>query len=244
MIIGIWGSPGSGKTLTSTRLGLLLSGMKKNVLIIYSESMAVDIAWVYPKESCFVSMGDVWQKDMDIEDMYRYCMTVPHYDSLAYMSFKPKENIFSYPTFTKFNVVKVLSELQDIFDYVIVDCVSDISSNIISTVALEMSDVVYRLAGTAVKDIFFFDSNLPLIADSRFNEKQHITVLSNTKYYEPVAAYRMKYSNIRYELKFDEKLYHSIMEGGASCKCKSGFDNVLVKMIENDILKSNIKKKG
>ena len=77
---------------------------------------------------------------------------------MAYLSYKPSENIFSYPIFTKFNVVQILNDLQEIFEYIIVDCTSDISGNMISTVALEMADAVYRLAGTGIKDNFFFDN--------------------------------------------------------------------------------------
>lgn len=235
MIISIWGSVASGKTLLSTRLGVSLAKQKKKVLIIYTETMAVDIAWVYPKEKEFVSMGEIWQQD--VEDIYRYCMTVPHYKNMAYLSYKPSENMFSYPVFTKFNVAKLLSELQEIFEYIIVDCVSDISSNMITTVALEMADVVYRLAGTGMKDCFFFDSNLSLIADSRFNSSRHIMVLSNTKCYEPVHIYRNKYPNIRYELEFDEKLYFHVLEGGAIEMINSKYDKTVTKMIQNDLIK-------
>lgn len=233
MIVSIWGSSGSGKTLLSTRMGVLLAKQKKRVLIIYTEMTAVDIAWVYPKEKNFVSMGELWQQEN--EDIYKYFMTVPNYKNMAYLSYKPSENIFSYPIFTKFNVVQILNDLQEIFEYIIVDCTSDISGNMISTVALEMADAVYRLAGTGIKDNFFFDSNLSLISDSRFNANKHITVLSNTKYYEPVHVYRMNYSNIKYELEFEEKLYFHVLEGGAASIIKSKYDKTVAKMISNDL---------
>lgn len=233
MIISIWGSSASGKTLLSTRMGVLLAKQKKRVLIIYTEMMAVDIAWIYPKEKNFVSMGELWQQEN--EEIYKYFMPVPSYDNMAYLSYKPSENIFSYPVFTKFNVVKTLTSLHEIFEYIIVDCASDISGNMISTVALEMADIVYRLAGTGIKDNFFFDSNLSLISDSRFNANNHITVLSNTKFYEPVHIYRMNYSNIKYELEFEEKLYFHVLEGGAASIINSKYDKTVARMIGNDL---------
>lgn len=244
MIISVWGSQGSGKSLLSTRLAIGLSELGKKVLTIYTEAVAVDIAWIYPEEKEFVSMGDIWHQEMDVQDIYKYCMAVRGYKNLAYMSFKPAENIFSYPTFTKFHVSGVLNKLQQIFDFIIIDCVSDISASVISSVALEMADVVYRLAGTSLKDSFFFDSNLSLLSDSRYSANRHITVLSNTKYYEPVNVYRMKYDNIGYELEFDEKLYLKVLEGNASKKIKCHYDKIISKMIRMDILKEKIKVKG
>lgn len=251
MIIAVWGSGHSGKTLLSTRLGLALAKQKRKVLIIYTEIMAVDTAWIYPKEKSFVSMGELWQKDLEAEEMYKYFMTVESSEDMAYLSFKPGENIFSYPAFTKFNVVRNLSILQELFDFIIVDCACDISANMIAASALEMADRVYRLMGTGMKDVFFFDSNLSLISDSRFDSDRHISVLSNTKYYEPVHVYRSRYPNIRYELEFDENLYVRIMEGGAAKPVRSKYDKVVEKMISSDLIhigssdqKSSNKKTG
>lgn len=235
MILAVWGSGSSGKTLLSTRIGLTLAKQKRKVLIIYTEIGVVDIAWIYPKEKSFISMGELWQKDLDVEDIYRYFMVVNGYKDLAYLSFKPGENIFSYPGFTKFNVVRIMSLLQEIFDFIIVDCASDISANTIATTALEMADTVYRLIGTGLKDSFFFDSNLSLIADSRFAAENHVNILSNTKYYEPINVYRSRYSDIRYELDFDENLYFHVMEGGAAILNNCKYDRVIAKMIRNDL---------
>lgn len=246
MIIAIWGSGGSGKSLLATRLGINLAKEKAKILIIYTESLAVDVAWIYPNEKNFVSMGDLWQQEIELDDIYKYCMTVQEYSNLAYLSYKPGENIFSYPVFTKFNVSQMLLQLQKIFDYVIVDCVSDISSNMLTNVSLEMADIVYRLAGTGLKDSFFFDSNLPLILDSRFNSDRHITVLSNTKYYEPSEVYRVKYENLRYELEFDEKLYLKVLDGQASKIFNCNYDKTVRQIISNDITKqpNTIKRKA
>ena len=237
MIIAVWGSPNSGKSILSTRMAVNLSKGKFKILVIYTESMAVDIAWIYPNEKNFVSMGDIWQKDIDIDEIYGYLMAVKGYNNLAYLSYKPGENLFSYPVFTKFNVLQRLNELQKIFDYIIIDCVSDISSNMLTTVALEMADIVFRLAGTGLKDSFFFDSNLKLLLDGRFNLNRHISILSNTKYYEPSEVYRMKYDNLRYELAFDEKLYRRVLEGEAYVLFNCEYDKILNNIINKEILK-------
>ncbi len=242
MIIAVWGSPGSGKSILSTRMAINLSKEKAKILIIYTESMAVDIAWIYPNEKNFVSMGDIWQKDIDIDEIYGYLMAVKGYNNLAYLSYKPGENLFSYPVFTKFNVLQRLNELQKIFDYIIIDCVSDISGNMLTAVSLEMADIVFRLAGTGVKDCFFFDSNLKLLLDSRFNLNRHITVLSNTKYYEPSEVYRMKYENLRYEFAFDEKLYKRVLEGEACGLFNCEYDKILNNIINKEILKKTVSK--
>lgn len=235
MIISVWGSGGSGKSTFATKLGATLDSINKNTLVVYSENLSVDIASIYPYEKNFISMGDLWQVDMSNDDLYKIMNTAKGKNNLAYLSFAPGENIYSYPQYTKYNVVKVIMQLSDMFEYVIFDCSSDLSSNMISMTALELSDVVFRLCGSTLKSSCFFDSNLQLLSDSRFNAGSHINILSSTREYEPLSVFRSKYLNA-YELPFDDSVYQQCLEGEAFELNKSKYQNTVNIIINREIL--------
>ncbi len=244
MIISVWGSNASGKTTFATKLGVTLDSIKKNTLIIYTENLSVDISSIYPYEKNFISMGDLWQMDLSEDEIYKLMHTVRGTDNLAYLAYAPKENIFSYPVYAKYNVVKVIMQLADMFDFLIFDCSSDVSSNMISMTALEMSDIVFRMCSGTFKSNCFFDSNLPLLSDSRFNVEKHINILSSARDYEALSIYRAKYAT-SYDLAFDESIHKQFIEGELNKINKSKYQNTLNNIINKEILlKNELKVKG
>ena len=91
------------------------------------------------------------------------------------------ENVFSYPKYTQVQAVEFLDELKDIVDYVIVDCSSHLSDDILSTVALIESDTVLRLINCDLKSISYLSSQLPLLADSKFKTDKQLKVANNVR---------------------------------------------------------------
>ena len=63
--------------------------------------------------------------------------------------------------------------LRHIADYVIVDCTSVLTGNVLATAALEVADDVLRVCGCDLKAISYFASYLPLIEDRKFKPEQH-----------------------------------------------------------------------
>ena len=59
--------------------------------------------------------------------------------------------------------------LRHIADYVIVDCTSVLTGNVLATAALEVADDVLRMCGCDLKAISYFASYLPLIEHRKFN---------------------------------------------------------------------------
>lgn len=238
MIISIWGSPNSGKTTLATKMGIEFDALKKRTLVVYTENLSVDISAVFPDEKDFVSMGQLWQQNVDSTKLLSHCMSFPSRNNVAYLSYRPGENIYSYPEFTKYNIVQVIMQLQELFEYIIFDCSSDLSSNMLSLTALEMADVVYNLCGSNLKSGCFFDSNLFLLSDSKYNVDAYINVLSCTRNYEPLSVYKNKYNN-KYELAFDKVIYEQYLTGGLNEMKKCKYQSVVDKMVSKDILISS-----
>ena len=234
MLISVWGSMGTGKSLFSTIMGKVLSDSGKRVLIVYADLQSNDTPCFYPDEKEMTSMGNLWQTEPDDEEMLKYMMTTEN-DNLAYLAYSPGENIYSYPVFTKYNIVNIFARLSVFFEYIIVDCSSDLNGGVITLTALEMSDKVIRLMGAAGKDCLYFMANIPIISDSRFNLDDHIRVLSDIKQGEPADVYEKKYENISYRLYHDERIYAAYLEGRLFKNNDSAYEDTVKKIISENI---------
>lgn len=91
------------------------------------------------------------------------------------------ENKFTYPNYTQIQASELISELREIVDFVIVDCSSHLSDDILSTVALIESDCVLRLINCDLKSVSYLSSQLPLLADSKFKADKQLKVANDVK---------------------------------------------------------------
>ena len=98
--------------------------------------------------------------------------------------------------------VDMLVLLRHIADYVIVDCTSVLTGNVLATAALEVADDVLRVCGCDLKAISYFASYLPLIEDRKFKPEQHIRVLSNTRPYPGGMEYENSLGGVKYRLPY------------------------------------------
>lgn len=86
--------------------------------------------------------------------------------------------------------------------YVIVDCTSLLTGNVLATTALEVADDVLRVCSCDLKAISYFSSYLSLVADRKFKPEQHIKVLSNTRPYQGGSEYENSFGGVKYRLPY------------------------------------------
>ena len=110
--------------------------------------------------------------------------------------------MFTYAEYSKEKAVDMLVMLRHFADYVIVDCTSILTGNVLATTALEVADDVLRVCGCDLKAISYFASYLPLIEDRKFKPEQHIRVLSNTRPYQGGMEYENSFGGVKYRLPY------------------------------------------
>ncbi|SFR77677.1 AAA family ATPase [Anaeromicropila populeti] len=185
-MVAIWGSGNVGKTTTSIKLALALAKKQKESIILLTDINAPDLKCILPGSKELKSMGEIWNMpNLDETALYEKCVVTPS-ESICMMGYAPGENAFSYSDSTKENVFRVYEEMRTIVDYVIIDCVSNLAYNMPTAVALEIADYVVRIGEATTKSFSFFDSNLPLLVDSRYGKENHIRVLSKVTSEQPV----------------------------------------------------------
>lgn len=214
-IIAIWGNPSSGKTTTCIKIAKELSLKKKNVVLIFCDTLCPTLMTVLPHVNTenkslgiLLSASEITQ-----ESILSNCITLDKNEYISFLGYSQGENIFTYANYSRERVVDFLILLRHLVDYVIVDCSSIFAYDTLSAVTLEMADIVVRLCSSNLKAISYFDSYLPLLADRKFNAESHIKVLSNVKDKEPREQIKEMYRGVKYELRHTEEIENQFLTG-------------------------------
>ena len=139
---------------------------------------------------------------MTQERVLKTCVPCEKHPYISFLGYKAGENVFTYAEYSKEKAVDMLVLLRHIADYVIVDCTSVLTGNVLATAALEVADDVLRVCGCDLKAISYFASYLPLIEDRKFKPEQHIRVLSNTRPYPGGMEYENSFGGVKYRLPY------------------------------------------
>lgn len=246
-MIAVWGSKGVGKTTTAVKIATKLAELKKEVILVLTDITAPDVHILLPtlKDREYTSMGHLWSNiDCKIDMIYKACITIES-KYIGILSFKRGDNVFSYPDYAKDNIVDLFMKLKKMADYVVVDCVDVFTYSTLTTVALEMADKVIRLGEATTKSFSFFESNLPLLQDSRYKSSQHYKVLSQVKSYQAREVATLFYGGVQSELPYVEEVELQMLQGELFKECNQkmfqdynqGLDKILQHIMGTEIEK-------
>ncbi|MCL2253585.1 MAG: AAA family ATPase [Lachnospiraceae bacterium] len=201
-IIAVWGSPSSGKTVTSMKLAKELEAMKKNVIIVFADIFCPMLSTIMPgMDVKNRTLGSLLSKPHIKQlDIMQTVIPYPKHDYVAVMGYKNGDNIFTYSEFLAERVTEFLKELRQVADYIIIDCSSVLTEDGFTTIALQQADKVLRLLNADLKAYSYFSSHLPLISRAKFKANEHIKVLSNIKPLQEDALFSSVYCDIIYTL--------------------------------------------
>lgn len=201
-LLAVWGSPSCGKTAISVKLARELSLKRKNVILVLCDNICPTLPVLLPLcDSAGKSLGALLASGEITQDKILInCITLEKNEYISLLGYKKGENCFSHAAYTKEKTIDLLVLLRHLADYVIIDCSSNIASDILSAIALETADRVLRLGSCDLKGVSYFSSQLPLLSDRKFNADRHIKALSNVKPYEPKAEIRECCKGVKFEI--------------------------------------------
>lgn len=203
-IIAIWGSPGSGKTVTSIKLARELASKQINVLVILCDALCPSIPTLLPdahaKEK---SLGKLLSlPSLSQEHILQHLVPCKPFAHLAFIGYVHGDNAFTYASYTKERALDFFTLARHLADIVIVDCSSLLSTDPLSVAALEVADQVLRVHECTLKSLSYFTSHLPLLGDSRFHADRHLHLLSNVKAKQDSVQYSNVFGGIHHLLPF------------------------------------------
>ena len=144
-VLAVWGSPSSGKTVVSVKLAEHLAKKKRNVILILADMITPPLPYLCAPSDIEQerSLGSILAASHVTENLIKKnCMFYRKNDYLSMVGMLKGENVFTYPPYEKEQAAELLQLAAQIAPYVIVDCTSNIASDILSAVALMEADTV------------------------------------------------------------------------------------------------------
>lgn len=183
-VLAVWGSPSSGKTTISAKLACFLSGEGYDVALLLCDTDAPPLPLLASPSDLEMekSLGSILAAARITANLIlQNSMTLKRNDHLTLIGMLKGENAFSYPRYTSTQGQQLLEHLREIADFVIVDCSSHLSDDVLSTVSLIEADIVLRLINCDLKSISYLSSQLPLLADARFKAEKQVKIANNVR---------------------------------------------------------------
>ena len=136
-VLAVWGSPSSGKTTMAVKLARYIASQKKNVILLLADMTAPPLPYICPASDIEEenSLGAILGAAHVTENLIKQnAILHKRNEYLTMLAMKNGENAFSYAPFTETQVTELLSELRRMADYIIIDCTSNITNDVLSAV--------------------------------------------------------------------------------------------------------------
>ena len=183
-ILAVWGSPSSGKTTLSAKLTQYLAGQNYDVVLLLCDTDAPPLPLLVPPSDLETekSLGSILAAvKINANLILQNSMTLKKNKHISLIGMLKGENAFSYPKYTSQQAKQLLDTLRDIADFIIVDCSSHLSDDVLSTVSLMEADAVLRLINCDLKSISYLSSQMSLLADAKFKTEKQIKVANDVR---------------------------------------------------------------
>lgn len=183
-VLAVWGSPGSGKTVTAVKIAQHLAMKKKNVILMLCDMTAPMLPCICPRADldCDRSLGSVFVAQRITANLVKSNL-VPHkrFAHLALLGLRKGENEYTYSACTKEQAEELIESLREIAPYVVIDCSSYIANDILSAVSLMQADSVLKLANCDLKSVSYLSSQLPLLSELRKDGENLYKIAADVK---------------------------------------------------------------
>lgn len=227
-MIAVWGSNGSGKKTLSLALAAQLAGMRKNSVIISTDSSTPTLPVFLPNRHITSdgSLGELISRPVsDIGALKGYIHIHPSSDRIGFMGLASGETPISYSTFKRDIMISLLRVLNDSpFDYVIFYCQSNPVMDTLTQLALSTSEYPIRMITPDVRGIEFERAQkgwLKGIPEMRVDSQ--IRIISPILRLSPLAKVREVTGDSDYMLPFSDEIYSKALAGQLVSGCRDRF---------------------
>lgn len=218
-IIAVWGSPNSGKTTFATKLATAIyASFESTVITLFTdlETPVLPVLFPFDKTEDLGSVGVPLSKtEVEQGDIINNLVTVKDMQNFGFLGYKTGENKYSYPKFGKAKAEDLLNELCRLADYVIVDCTSNLSDNVIAQTAIEKADQIIRLSSPDLKSMSFYLSQLAVYGDSKYRLDEHIHGINtpNVDVFMPIEEAKAQFGEISFTVPFSSAVKEQMQQG-------------------------------
>ncbi|MCL2697537.1 MAG: ParA family protein [Oscillospiraceae bacterium] len=214
--LAVWGSPGAGKTITAVKIAKYLAEKKKKTALLLCDMTAPMLPCICSSSDLENerSLGSILAATTVTEQLVKLnCVLHKKLDFLAIVGMLKGENEYTYPPYSAKQAKELLESLHRIAPYVVIDCGSYISNDILSAVALMESDAVLRLVNCDLKSISYLSSQLPLLKDNKWDSDKQYKVAANIKKQEASEQVEHALGSVAFRLPHSNELENQYLAG-------------------------------
>lgn len=240
-VLAVWGSPSSGKTIMSVKIARYIASQKKNVILVLADMSAPPLPFICPPSDleAELSMGNILDAAHVTETLIKQNAILHRKNEyLTMLGMLKGENAFTYPPYTETQAKELLAELRKMADYIVIDCTSNITGDVLSAVSLIESDAVLRLVSCDLKSISYLSSQLPLLLDNKFNANKQYKAASNVDDFQADDNIEQVVGGVSFKIPHSEEVYKQFLSGnlfaGLSDKSSKDFRKAVAK-IANEV---------
>ena len=215
-VLAVWGSPSSGKTIMSVKLARYIASQKKNVILVFADMSAPPLPYVCPSSDLEseLSLGNILgAAHVDGNLVKQNAILHKKNEYLTMFAMLKGENAFSYAPYTETQAREFIHALRQLADYIIIDCTSNITNDILSAVSLIESDAVLRLVSCDLKSISYLNSQLPLLLDNKFNANKQYKAASNVLSFQADDEIEQIVGGVNYKIPHSDEVYKQFLAG-------------------------------
>lgn len=215
-VLAVWGSPGSGKTVLSTKLAQYLASHRKDVILVYCDAVTPMMHCVdHPNNLVELhSLGSILSAVHPSKSLIQENFVLhKRNEHLFMLGYLKGENTYSYPPLEADCAKEFLQALREFSTYVIVDCTSQIHDDALSAVALMDADCVLQVSSSDLKGISYLNSQLPLLSGSEWNLDKYLKVAGNVKGNQAVDHLANAVKGIDYIIPYSDEVEQQYLAG-------------------------------
>lgn len=240
-VVAVWGSPGSGKTLTSVKIARELA-KENNVILVLCDDETPMVPLLIPAVSASEkkSLGNLLTlPTMTQINVFQHF--IPLGKSLSLLGYQRLENEMTYADYDVKRAKSLIDMLRHTPNYVVIDCSHHMLTNVLTAVALEVSDVVLRVVNADLKSLIYIESQKPYLQEPRFRYDQQITIINSVLLSQDTHPYEDAFGGHAYILpylpsvkaQYDED---RLLETISSKKDAKRYEPVIQSIIKEKIL--------
>jgi len=236
-VISIWGPPGSGKTVVAARLAVHYA-KTENVVLLLCDPLVSGISQLMTEEESEKQEGKSLGHLLPIPSMsisekalLRECMITKR-KNLALLGYRYRETAArNFSAYGEELAKQLISMLRVVADKVVIDCCSDVLSDLLSTVALSQSDQNIMVCGGEPKHMIYYDTMIPVLADSQYGMGHQLKVLNQIRDNQEITCIQEKYGGADVVISYTEEMILQWNEKGM-LKDHSPIDTAIRKLAD------------
>ena len=132
---------------------------------------------------------------------------------LSLVGFRRGENRFTYPPYADEQAKGLIAAAREVAPFVIVDCSGHVTTNRLTAIALMEADAVIRLTSCDLKGVSYLASQLPLLADTKWNADAHVRAASDVKPGEASGGIEQVLGKVPYRIPHSKEVETQFLEG-------------------------------